>query len=96
MWQHLVKQKRVRKKLAKMEIVETISEKPKPHFDFKFSRKPSRLVFEAKDLVIGYNEPLSSEINLKVESGQKNCLYWFQRDWEIDFAQEFNGLDSES
>lgn len=54
-----------------MEIVETISEKPKPHFDFKFSRKPSRLVFEAKDLVIGYNEPLSSEINLKVESGQK-------------------------
>ncbi|WP_029344683.1 ABC-F family ATP-binding cassette domain-containing protein [Lactococcus lactis] len=59
------------KKLAKMEIVETISEKPKPHFDFKFSRKPSRLVFEAKDLVIGYNEPLSSEINLKVESGQK-------------------------
>ena len=59
------------KKLAKMEIVETISEKPKPHFDFKFSRKPSRLVFEAKDLVIGYNEPLSSEINLKVESGEK-------------------------
>lgn len=59
------------KKLAKMEIVETISEKPKPQFDFKFSRKPSRLIFEAKDLVIGYNEPLSSEINLKVESGQK-------------------------
>ena len=59
------------KKLAKMEIVKTISEKPKPHFDFKFSRKPSRLVFEAKNLVIGYNEPLSSAINLKVESGQK-------------------------
>lgn len=59
------------KKLAKMEIVETISEKPKPHFDFKFSRKPSRLVFEAQNLIIGYSEPLSSEINLKVESGQK-------------------------
>ncbi|GBG96909.1 ABC-F family ATP-binding cassette domain-containing protein [Lactococcus termiticola] len=59
------------KKLAKMEIVETISEKPKPHFDFKFSRKPSRLVFEATDLVIGYNEQLSSEINFKVEAGQK-------------------------
>lgn len=59
------------KKLAKMEIVETISEKPKPHFDFKFSRKPSRLVYETKDLIIGYETPLSSEINFKVESGQK-------------------------
>lgn len=59
------------KKLAKMEIVDTISEKPKPHFDFAFSRKPSRLVFEASDLVIGYNEPLSAPINLKIESGQK-------------------------
>ncbi|MDR0298706.1 MAG: ATP-binding cassette domain-containing protein [Streptococcaceae bacterium] len=61
------------KKLAKMEIVETISEKPKPHFDFLFSRKPSRLVFEAKELIIGYPQtgPLSSAINLKVESGAK-------------------------
>lgn len=59
------------KKLAKMEIVDTISEKPKPHFDFQFSRKPSRIVFEAEDLIIGYNEPLSSAINLTVESGQK-------------------------
>ncbi|MDR0297908.1 MAG: ATP-binding cassette domain-containing protein [Streptococcaceae bacterium] len=61
------------KKLAKMEIVKTISEKPKPHFDFLFSRKPSRQVFEAKDLIIGYPQtgPLSSAINLKVESGAK-------------------------
>jgi ATPase subunit of ABC transporter with duplicated ATPase domains len=61
------------KKLAKMEIVDTISEKPKPQFDFKFSRKPSRLIFEARDLIIGYPQtgPLSSAINLKVESGDK-------------------------
>ncbi|MGM9886812.1 MULTISPECIES: ABC-F family ATP-binding cassette domain-containing protein [unclassified Lactococcus] len=61
------------KKLAKMEFVETITEKPKPHFDFKFSRNPSRLVFEANDLVIGYSEenPLSSAINFKLESRQK-------------------------
>ena len=61
------------KKLAKMEIVETISEKPKPHFDFKFSRNPSRLVFEATELIIGYAEenPLSSAINFKLESRQK-------------------------
>ncbi|HEY0222134.1 ABC-F family ATP-binding cassette domain-containing protein [Lactovum miscens] len=61
------------KKLAKMEIVDTISEKPKPHFEFKSSRKSSRLVFEAKELIIGYpaTGPLSSVINLKVESGDK-------------------------
>ena len=59
------------KKLAKMEIIDTISEKPKPHFDFLFGRKPSRLVFETHDLVIGYADPLSSPINFKVESGQK-------------------------
>jgi ATPase subunit of ABC transporter with duplicated ATPase domains len=61
------------KKLAKMEIVDTITEKPKPQFDFKFSRKPSRLIFEARDLIIGYPKTglLSSAINLKVESGDK-------------------------
>ncbi len=71
------------KKLAKMEFVETITEKPKPHFDFKFSRNPSRLVFEATDLIIGYSEdhPLSAPINLKVESRQKNCFCWFKWDW---------------
>ena len=61
------------KKLAKMEIVETISEKPKPHFDFKFSRNPSRLVFEATELIIGYAEenPLSSAINFKLERSEE-------------------------
>ncbi|MDR0846469.1 MAG: ATP-binding cassette domain-containing protein [Lactobacillales bacterium] len=59
------------KKLDKMVIVEKIQEKPKPKFDFKFGRTSGKLIFETKDLVIGYTEPLSSPITLKLERGAK-------------------------
>lgn len=61
------------KKLDKMTFVETIQEKAKPSFEFKLARTASKLIFEATDLVIGYDasEPLSSPINLTVERGQK-------------------------
>src|SRR6185437_14707527 len=48
--------------------------KPKPHFDFKQARTPGRFLFETKDLVIGYSEPLSKELNLTMERGQKIAL----------------------
>ncbi|MGZ7238672.1 ABC transporter ATP-binding protein, partial [Streptococcus pyogenes] len=41
------------KKLDKMDIIELQSEKPKPSFDFKMARTPSRFIFQAKDLEIG-------------------------------------------
>ncbi|EJW15240.1 ATP-binding cassette domain-containing protein [Paenibacillus alvei] len=59
------------KKLDKMEVIELAKEKPKPQFNFKDSRASSKLVFETKDLVIGYNEPLSRPLNLRMERGQK-------------------------
>ncbi|MFZ2846074.1 MAG: ABC-F family ATP-binding cassette domain-containing protein, partial [Lactococcus chungangensis] len=61
------------KKLDKMTFVETIQEKAKPSFDFKLGRTSGKLIFEAKDLVLGYDasEPLSSPINMLVERGQK-------------------------
>ncbi|WP_019422185.1 ABC-F family ATP-binding cassette domain-containing protein [Paenibacillus sp. OSY-SE] len=59
------------KKLDKMEIIELAKEKPKPQFNFKDSRASSKLVFETKDLVIGYDEPLSRPLNLRMERGQK-------------------------
>lgn len=43
------------KMLDKMEIIEKVEEKPKPVFVFKTSRTPGRVIFEAKDLVIGYD-----------------------------------------
>lgn len=59
------------KKLDKIEVIELAKEKPKPEFNFKEARASSRWVFETQDLVIGYNEPLSRPLNLKMERGQK-------------------------
>ncbi|KZE64887.1 heme ABC transporter ATP-binding protein [Fictibacillus phosphorivorans] len=62
------------KKLDKMEVIELAKEKPKPEFNFKEARTPSKLIFETKDLVIGYDEPLSKPLNLRMERGQKIAL----------------------
>ena len=46
------------KKLDKMEVIELAKEKPKPEFHFLNARATGKLIFETKDLVIGYDEPL--------------------------------------
>ena len=62
------------KKLDNMELIELAAEKPKPEFNFKVGRTPSKYIFETKDLVIGYDSPLSSPLNLSMERGQKIAL----------------------
>ena len=62
------------KKLDKMDMIELAAEKPKPEFRFKEARTPGRYIFQTKDLVIGYKEPLSSPLNLEMERGQKIVL----------------------
>lgn len=62
------------KKLDKMDVIELASEKPKPEFQFKAARTPGRYIFQTSDLVIGYDEPLSSPLNLEMERGQKIAL----------------------
>jgi len=62
------------KKLDKMEVIELAKEKPKPEFYFKEARTSGKLIFEVKDLVIGYDEPLSRPLNLRMERGQKIAL----------------------
>ena len=62
------------KKLDKMEIIEIAREKPKPVFEFKKGRTPSKYVFESKDLVIGYDTPLSAPLTLSMERGEKIAL----------------------
>jgi len=62
------------KKLDKMDVIELASEKPKPEFLFKEARTPGRYIFQTKDLVIGYDEPLSSPLNLEMERGEKIVL----------------------
>ncbi|MFL8935480.1 ABC-F family ATP-binding cassette domain-containing protein [Rossellomorea oryzaecorticis] len=62
------------KKLDKMDVIELAAEKPKPEFNFKMARTAGRVIFETKDLVIGYDTPLSKPLNLKMERGQKIAL----------------------
>ncbi|HZG71655.1 MAG TPA: ABC-F family ATP-binding cassette domain-containing protein [Chondromyces sp.] len=62
------------KKLDKMEIIELAAERPKPEFNFREARTSGKMIFETKDLVIGYNEPLSRPLNLRMERGQKIAL----------------------
>lgn len=62
------------KKLDKMDMIELAAEKPKPEFHFKEGRTTSRIIFEARDLVIGYDEPLSKPLNLTMERKEKVAL----------------------
>lgn len=62
------------KRLDKMEILEKPKEKPKPHFKFNEARTPSRFVIEAKQLVLGYDEPLTKPVDIVLERGQKIAI----------------------
>ena len=62
------------KKLDKMELIELDHEKPKPEFNFKEARASGRYIFQTKDLVIGYDEPLSKPLNIEMERGEKIVL----------------------
>jgi ATPase subunit of ABC transporter with duplicated ATPase domains len=62
------------KKLDKIDIIEKTREKPKPSFQFKESRAPSRYLVECKDLVIGYDEPLTKPLNFSIERGSKLAI----------------------
>ncbi|MGN0279813.1 MAG: ABC-F family ATP-binding cassette domain-containing protein [Lachnospiraceae bacterium] len=62
------------KKLDKMDVIELAAEKLKPEFHFKEARTPGRYIFQTKQLIIGYDEPLSKELDLEMERGQKIVL----------------------
>ena len=62
------------KKLDKMDVIELASQRPKPEFNFLEARTPGRYIFRTQDLVIGYDEPLSSPLNLEMERGSKLVL----------------------
>ncbi|MDE5802995.1 MAG: ATP-binding cassette domain-containing protein [Lachnospiraceae bacterium] len=62
------------KKLDKMELIELAGEKAKPEFLFREARTPGRYIFQTSELVIGYDEPLSSPLTLAMERGQKIAL----------------------
>ena len=61
------------KKLDKMDVIELAAEKPKPEFNFREARTPSRVIFSTKNLIIGYdkNDPLSKPLDLEMQRKQK-------------------------
>lgn len=62
------------KKLDKMDRIELAREKPKPEFNFKLARTSGKLIFETKELIIGYDEALCRPLNLRLERGQKVAI----------------------
>jgi len=62
------------KRLDKMEILEKPREKPKPVFQFREARTPGRFIVDAKDLVLGYDEPLTRPVSFALERGQKVAI----------------------
>ncbi|KIR04014.1 ABC transporter ATP-binding protein [Lachnospiraceae bacterium TWA4] len=62
------------KKLDKMDVIELAREKPKPEFHFKEARTAGKYIFQTKDLVIGYEEPLSTPLTLEMQRGEKIVL----------------------
>lgn len=60
--------------LDKMEVIEKPSEKPKPKFNFREARTPSRFIFQTQDLVLGYDSPLTKPVNVSLERGQKVAI----------------------
>lgn len=59
------------KMLDKMDVLEKRREKPKPSFEFKEARTPSRFIVEGNNLVLGYTEPLTRSVDFALERGQK-------------------------
>lgn len=55
-------------------MIELAKDKPKPEFNFKVARTSGKYVFTTKDLVIGYDEPLSKPLNFEMERGKKIVL----------------------
>ena len=62
------------KKLDKMDVIELAKEKPKPEFHFLTARTSGKIIFETDDLVIGYDEPLTKPLNLRMERGERIAL----------------------
>lgn len=62
------------KQLDKMEKITLAPEKVKPEFSFKSDRTPGRVVISAKNLVIGYDSPLTKKWDLIVERNKKIAI----------------------
>ena len=80
------------KRLDKMDVIELAAEKPKPEFKFRYGRTPGKMLFETKDLVIGYDEPLSKPLNFQMERGHKIAIVGTNGIGKTTFLKSVLGL----
>ena len=62
------------KKLDIMEKITLAGEKAKPSFSFNTARTPGRSVIECKNIVLGYDEPLTKPVSFTIEWGKKIAI----------------------
>ncbi|AWZ48640.1 heme ABC transporter ATP-binding protein [Clostridiaceae bacterium 14S0207] len=62
------------KQLEKMEVLQKPKERIKPTFKFKESRAAGKIILSTKDLVLGYDSPLTKPVNVVLERGQKIAI----------------------
>ncbi|WP_416326135.1 ABC-F family ATP-binding cassette domain-containing protein [[Eubacterium] hominis] len=62
------------KKLDKMDLISKPKNKIKPVFEFQEARTPGRVIFEVKDLVIGYEDPLTTPFHMELERNKKIAI----------------------
>lgn len=62
------------KQLDKMDVIELAHDKPKPNFSFNSDRAPGKIVIDAKDIVLGYDEPLTRKVSVQVERNKKIAI----------------------
>ncbi len=62
------------RELDKMEKITIAPEKIRPTFSFKSDRTPGKVVISAKNLVIGYDSPLSKKIDIEIERNKKIAI----------------------
>ena len=62
------------KELDKMDRISLTPDKVKPSFMFRSDRVPGKVVISAKDLVIGYDSPLTKKINIEIERNKKIAI----------------------
>lgn len=62
------------KQLEKIDRIEIVNDDQKIDFTFLEARAPSKIIFETKDLVIGYDKPLSKPLTLTITKGERIVL----------------------
>ncbi len=62
------------KKLDKMDLISKPKTKVKPTFRFLEARTPGKVLFSCVDLVIGYESPLTTPINIEFERNRKVAI----------------------